>query len=78
MFNEYSAIAWDRGMPGDVVEDDVFMHPSCTGLLRNVGSSTMEKYEPLMDSCSAWPKPKLNTKIGLHTTHHHHPPQGTF
>ena len=21
--------------------------------------------------CSAWPKPKLNTKIGLHTTTHH-------
>ena len=48
VFNVYSAIAWDRVMPGDVVEDDVFMHPSCTGLIRNVGSSTREKDEPLM------------------------------
>ena len=24
--------------------------------------------------CSAWPRLKLNTKIGLHTTHHHPPP----
>ena len=23
------------------------------------------------DFCSAWPRLKLNTKIGLHTTHHH-------
>ena len=25
--------------------------------------------------CSAWPKPKLNTEIGLHTHHHHPSPQ---
>ena len=27
--------------------------------------------------CSAWPRLKLNTKIGLHTTHHHPPPTTT-
>ena len=32
------------------------------------------KYYIYMDNCSAWPKSKLNTKIGLHTTHHHLPP----
>ena len=25
-----------------------------------------------MHFCSAWPRLKLNTEIGLHTTHHHH------
>jgi hypothetical protein len=31
-------------------------------------------------NCSAWPKSKLNIKIGLHTTtnHHHHPPTTNF
>ena len=34
--------------------------------------------EPQVEYCSAWPRLKLNTKIGLHTTTttttHHHPP----
>jgi hypothetical protein len=54
VLNVYSAIAWDSVRPGDgvsdFVEDDVCMHPSCTGLLvlMNVGSSTRDKDDPLM------------------------------
>ena len=31
----------------------------------------------LVENCSAWPRLKLTTKIGLHTTHHHPPPTTT-
>ena len=36
-------------------------------------------HKEVLHFCSAWPRLKLNTKIGLHTHHHQPPPpQGTF
>ena len=45
-------------------------------------SSEQETIQNVRKNCSAWPKPKLNANICLHTTTHpptyHHPPQTVF
>ena len=38
----------------------------------------IKPHEGKSHCCSAWPRLKLNTKIGLHTTTHHPPPPNTI
>ena len=77
LYNDYKGISVPIGIEFGLIGTELGNYDHS----RTFTDHLLYCWNNMLHYCSAWSRPKLNTKIGLHTTtttHHHYPPQELF